>query len=290
VDFDRALEVVVHHGERLLLKVVVESGSALIGSGGHCDVRLPPDHIAVEQLFLEIQPGGLFAEARARVPQVSVDGVPFQRGRVLPDRDFKIGPIKIHAELTQTKAQTKVEQRVRPRLLVLVALVVPVAAFMALTPQSAEADSDFRKAPPLFDAAAPACNEQNEAAASSAVETWLRDAEGRHERAPFSAEDGVAAVRLYRSAASCLEKFGHAEEAVGAREAADGLARHLERDFHVHRVRLARALGADNVEAARHEVALLRGYLPRGQSDFALWLDYLDRKLGLRSSEKGKKK
>jgi hypothetical protein len=290
VDFDRALEVVVHQGERLLLKVVVESGSALIGSGGHCDVRLPPDHIAVEQLFLELQPGGLFAEARARVPQVSVDGVPFQRGRVLPDRDFRIGPIKIHAELTQAKAQKKAEPRVRPRLLVLVALVVPVAAFMALTPQSAEADSDFRKAPPLFDPAPPPCNEQSEAAASSAVEAWLRDAEGRHERAPFSAEDGVAAVRLYRQAASCLDKFAHAEEAVEAREAANGLARHLERDFHVHRVRLARALGADDVEAARHEVALLRGYLPRGQSDFALWLDYLDRKLGLRSSEKGKKK
>jgi hypothetical protein len=290
MDFERALEVVVRQGERLLLKVVVDSGSALIGSGGHCDVRLPPDHVAVEQLFLEIQPGGLFAEARARVPQVLVDGVPFQRGRVLPDRDFKVGPITIHAELTEAKVQKKTEQRVRPRVLVLAGLVVPIAAFMAFAPQDAEADTDFKQAPPLFDPAPAACTEPTDAAASSAVEAWLRDAEGRHERAPFSAEDGVAAVKLYRSAAACLAKLNRNEEAVELRDGADGLARRLERDFHVHRVRLSRALGEDDVEAARHEVALLRGYLVRGQSDYALWLDYLDRKLGLRSSAKGIKK
>lgn len=290
MDFERALEVVVHHGDRLLLKVVVEASSALIGSGGHCDVRLPPDHVAVEQLLLEIQPGGLFAEARARTPQVTLDGVPFQRGRVLPERDFKIGPITIHAELAQAKVKKKADQRVRPRVLVLAALVVPIGAFMALTPQNAEADGDYKSAPPLFDAAQPGCSEASEAAATSAVESWLRDAEGRHERAPFSAEDAVQAVQLYRKAASCLEKFGRGAQASELREGADGLAHRLERDFHVHRVRLSRALGADDVDAARHEVALLRGYLPRGESDFALWLDYLDRKLGLRSSEKGRKK
>ncbi|MFZ5896385.1 MAG: FHA domain-containing protein [Myxococcota bacterium] len=290
MDFERSLEVVVHQGEQLLLKLSVESGSALIGSGGHCDVRLPPDHVAVEQLLLEVQPGGLFAEARAREPQVTVDGVPFQRGRVLPDRDFRIGAITIRAQLTDAKVQKKVEQAVRPRVLLLAALVVPVAAFMSFAPQSAEADTDYKPAPPLFPSATPECSEPNESAASNAVDAWLRDAEGRHERAPFSAEDGVAAVRLYRSAASCLEKFGRGDEAAPLREGADGLARHLERDFHVHRVRLARSLGADDVEAARHEIALLRGYLPRGQSEFALWLDYLDRKLGLRSSSKGAKK
>ncbi|HET9930454.1 MAG TPA: FHA domain-containing protein, partial [Polyangiaceae bacterium] len=264
--------------------------SALIGSGGHCDVRLPPDHVAVEQLLLEIQPGGLFAEARARTPQVTVDGVPFQRGRVLPERDFKVGPITIHAELAQAKVKKQSEQRVRPRVLVLAALVLPIGAFMAFNPQNAEADTDYKSAPPLFDSTPPACAEQSEAAATSAVESWLRDAEGRHERAPFSPEDAVQAVHLYRKSASCLEKFGRAAPASELRDGADGLAHRLERDFHVHRVRLARALAADDVDAARHEVALLRGYLPRGQSDFALWLDYLDRKLGLRSNEKGRKK
>jgi hypothetical protein len=246
--------------------------------------------VAVEQLFLEIQPGGLFAEARARVPQVLVDGVPFQRGRVLPDRDFKVGPISIHAELIEAKVQKKTEQRVRPRVLVLAGLVVPIAAFMAFAPQDAEADTDYKQAPPLFDPAPATCTEPTDAAASSAVEAWLRDAEGRHERAPFSAEDGVAAVKLYRAAAACLTKLNRNEEAAELTEGANGLARRLQRDFHVHRVRLSRALGEDDVEAARHEVALLRGYLVRGQSDYALWLDYLDRKLGLRSSAKGIKK
>ena len=76
MDFEKSLKVTVTEADQRRIQVVVESGSALIGSGGHCDIRLGQEHVSVEQLFLEIQPGGLFAEARSNTPQVLVDGVP----------------------------------------------------------------------------------------------------------------------------------------------------------------------------------------------------------------------
>jgi hypothetical protein len=34
-------------------ELTVDSESALIGSGAHCEVRLPAEHAAVEHLFIE---------------------------------------------------------------------------------------------------------------------------------------------------------------------------------------------------------------------------------------------
>ena len=291
MDFEKGLSVKVHRGESLMVDVVMDSGSALIGSGGHCDVRLPPDQVALEQLYLEIQPGGLFAEVRSKWPLVLDNGVPFQRGRLLSGALLTIGPLSIRVELTQAKGKKADQTRVRPGVLVLAILFIPLGLFLAAPQRQGEADTDYKEAPPLFDKKPPSCPEAKAGSANNAlIESWLRDAEALHERSPFSPEDGVAAVRLYRRAASCMEGLGRFGEAEDLKVGADGLALRLERDFHVHRVRLARELRENDVEAARHEVQLLRSYLSREGSEFALWLDYLERKLSPHTTAKGSKK
>ena len=286
MDFDKSLKVTVTELGGRTIQVVVDSGSALIGSGGHCDIRLGQEQVAIEQLFFDIQPGGLFAEARANQPQVTVDGVPFQRGRVLEERSFRVGKLEIRAELVEAEGRRrKKEDGVRPGLLLAAAAVVGIGTFSILAHRGGGGDTDYKTAPPLFESRAASCPDLSSNATSAVVETWLRDAAGRHERSPFSPQDGVAAVGLYRKAASCLEKLDRNNEAVELTVEADSLANRLEKDFHVHRVRLSRALGDDDIPAARHEVALLRGYLVQRGSEFAAWLDYLDRRLGLQSKK-----
>ncbi len=286
MDFDKALKITVHRVGGRAIEVVVDAGSALIGSGGHCDIRLGQEEVAVEQLYFENQPGGLFAEVRTNAPHVLVDRVPFQRGRVLEDRVFTIGKLEVRAELVEGQhGRRKSEERVRPGLLVLAALVAGLGIY-AITARRASADeSDYRDAPPLFDATAIACPDMTQTATENAIETWLRDAAGRHERAPFSPQDGVEAVGLYRRAESCLKKLDRRQEANDVSIGADSLATRLEKDFHVHRVRLSRALVSGDVSAAQHEVALLRGYLVKRGTDFAGWLEYLDRRLGLQGKD-----
>ena len=286
MDFDKSLKVTVTELGGRTIQVVVDSGSALIGSGGHCDIRLGQEHVAVEQLFFDIQPGGLFAEVRANQPHVVVDGVPFQRGRVLEGRAFKVGKLEIRAELVEPEGgRRKKEDGVRPGLLVLAALVVGAGMYSILAHRGGGDDADYKAAPSLFEAQTASCPSLTPSATTAAVETWLRDAAGRHERSPFSPQDGVEAVGLYRRAATCLKRLDRSAEADELTVEADSLANRLEKDFHVHRVRLSRALSDDDIPAARHEVTLLRGYLARRGSDFAAWLDYLDRRLGLQSKK-----
>src|SRR5437763_1913992 len=146
MEFDRAVKVTVKDGGRPVVEVVVDSGAALIGSGGHCDVRLPPDRVAVEQLFFENQPGGLFAESRAG--GLRVLGAPFDRGRVLPDTDFTIGSMSIRAEVVAPiHATAKKEAGVRPGILILAAVIVPLAIFSTLTAtREAPQEDDFKPA------------------------------------------------------------------------------------------------------------------------------------------------
>ncbi len=281
MDFDKSLKITVSEAGGRTIRVVVDGGSALIGSGGHCDIRLGPELVAVEQLFFDVQPGGLFAETRASTPHVLLDGVPFQRGRVLEDRVFKIGKLEVRAELVESQGKKrKTEEGVRPGLLVVAALVLGFGVY-TLTHRKSDDGASYQQAPSLFDPEAAVCPDLSPSATSAVVETWLRDAAGRHERSPFSPQDGIEAVALYRRAVSCLKRLDRGTEADELTTEADSLANRLEKDFHVHRVRLSRALEEEDNEAARHEIELLRGYVTQRGTDFAEWLDYLDRKLGL---------
>lgn len=280
MDFDKSIKITVAEQGGRTIRVVVDGGTALLGSGGHCDIRLGPELVAVEQLFFEIQPGGLFAEARASTPHVLLDGVPFQRGRVLEERVFKIGKLEVRAELVDAQGKKRnTKEGVRPGLLIAAALVVAGGAY-ALAHRGGDDDGDYKEAPSLFDPQATICPDLTPSATGAVVETWMRDAAGRHERSPFSPQDGIEAVALYRRSANCLKRIDREAEADELTSEADSLATRLEKDFHVHRVRLSRALEEEDTQAARHEVKLLRGYVtPRG-TEFAEWLDYLDRKLG----------
>ena len=286
MDFDKSLKITVKEQSGRTIVVVVESGSALIGSGGHCDIRLGPELVAVEQIYFDIQPGGVFAEVRASSPRVVVDGVPFQRGRVLDARPFRIGKLEILAELVDRQGgRRKSEDAVRPGLLVVAALVVGVGMYSLIARRGEGENTDYKEAPSLFDTQAAQCPTLTPNATEAVVETWMRDAAGRHERSAFSPLDGVQAVGLYRRAAVCLRRLDRTPEADEVTAQADSLANRLEKDFHVHRVRLYRALNDGDGNAARHEVSLLRGYLVQRGTDFAGWLDYLDRRLGLQGKK-----
>ena len=63
----------------------IHGARVLVGSGAHCEIRLPQGMAAVEQLVIESRQGGVFAEARSLDPMPQLNGSPFTQGRLLPD-------------------------------------------------------------------------------------------------------------------------------------------------------------------------------------------------------------
>ena len=68
------------NGQREITEV--EGQRALIGSASHCDVRLPMDQAAEEQVLLYVVGPTLRAEVRAQSPLVTVNGEPLTASAV----------------------------------------------------------------------------------------------------------------------------------------------------------------------------------------------------------------
>src|SRR4051794_36261511 len=88
----------------------VDSDVAQLGSGAHCEIRLPPEQAAPEQLRIEARAGGVFAEVRSLSPATLLNGVPFTQGRLLPESRLQIGNFQVSVVATNSG----VERRAKP--------------------------------------------------------------------------------------------------------------------------------------------------------------------------------
>ena len=55
----------------------IESERVLIGSGAHCEIRLPLAEARVEHVLVELGPAGVFARALNFEPPPTINNVPF---------------------------------------------------------------------------------------------------------------------------------------------------------------------------------------------------------------------
>src|SRR5437879_2277683 len=110
----------------------VDADRALVGSGAHCEIRLPVEHAAVEHLVVEARQGVVFGEARSLEPAPTVSGVPFTQGRLLPESLIKIGDVELSISLmhisgdAEAKKQKASKSNVRTYLLGALAAVLAV--------------------------------------------------------------------------------------------------------------------------------------------------------------------
>jgi hypothetical protein len=114
-------------------------------------------------------------------------------------------------------------------------------------------------------------------------------AETARERAPFSGNDGVVAVEAFERSAACFGSAERLDRAEYAKRDAERLKRAIQQDFHVHRVRLERALATKRYEEARTEVRLLLSYVGQRGGDYTSWLSSLDRQIELKFAGKKRK-
>jgi hypothetical protein len=274
-------------------ELMVDADTALVGSGAHCEVRLPYEQAAVEQLRVEARNFRLFATSRSMDPPTLLNGVPFTEGRLLPGSALSCRGVQLRVELGGAAAiaasPRKQAQSASSSLIYALGIVgFPLGFYVLLTAQRPAAELPTAVEPPALwaDGQQAACAERAADTAAALAEREQLRAEAARERSPFYPEEGLNAVALFDRASACFRGAGQVARAEQAAQAATELKRAAERDLHVHHVRLERALATKRYELARREVQILLAFVAKRGGDYAEWLAVLDRVIQLKFSGK----
>jgi hypothetical protein len=274
----------------------VDSDNVTVGSGAHCEIRLAADEIPVEQLKVEARGGGVFAEARSMTPPALLNGLPFTRGRLQPNTTLHVGPIKLQVECAESPDRPIVsrakERKTNPGIWVLAGIGFPLGLYLVfITRPQPSTLGAAPPAPALWShAGADSCIHQDRAVAAAQAESYLEQASARRERSPFSPQDGVESVSLYVRAAGCFSQAQNTADARFAHGEAEHMRQTTSRQFHVHQVRLERALATKEYDSAQAEARMLQAFVGPGGGDYGSWLSDLQRRIKVQFSGKKKKK
>jgi hypothetical protein len=270
-------------------ELCVDSDVARLGSGAHCEIRLPAEQAAPEQLRIEARAGGVFAEVCSLTSAPLLNGLPFTQGRLLPESWLHVGNFQVSV----VTATSDNERRAKPEsqasrskfVYALGAVGFPLGFWVLLTTKPpGEATVAAVPPPALFVDEPRTCSESTPDTALPLAEAELERAESARERAPFDAERGVNAVALYERAAACFRTAGQPDAAKRAGHAADVLKRKMTGEFRLHQVRLDWAQATHHYEEARTEVRLLLSFVGQRGPEYVSFLSAVDRQIELKSS------
>jgi len=257
-------------------RAVVEGQRALIGSGAHCDVRLPVDQSAYEHVLIEAVGSTLRAEAKSQQPPATLDGLELVASAVPADAVLGVGDTRLYVSFVADAFDSPQVARKQSGTSPLLALAL-IPVFGALT-YLLFWDNTGKIAPPpaqiqpLFSEAQVACPQQDPTRALAFAEEQLEVAEGKHERLPFAIEDGVLAVGLYRLAASCFRSGGDAARAGDTERTATLLEQELSDEYRARRLRLSHLLSVEDYEPAAKDVTVLRALTGERKGRYFDWL------------------
>jgi hypothetical protein len=263
------------------------AGAMLVGSGSHCDVRLPPEEAAVEQLLIEQRGERVFVRSLTRDGALRFDKAVFEQGELPSGARLSLAELQLRVGVrTQQKRSAKAGESEVQTLITRALLIVGIAvgAYHVLYPdagggvlQSAVA------APPLFaEANKRTCNVADERDAAYQAERWALEASLKRERAPFHPKDGVASVGLYEAAEACFRKAGKLADADRMRDMLAALRANLEDEFHVRQVRLERFLQREKHDQAQREAQVLLTFVSHQDGEYVQWLGAVQRELNAR--------
>lgn len=280
------LRIDITHADGRAESMLVDAERVLIGSGAHCEIRLPVDQAAVEHVLVETQAGFVRAQARAFDPPATINGVPFTEAALPADAVLSVGVVKMRVAPAEAQQGDKVvrakQGKTSPMTYVLAAIALPLAAYVILDDDGADARASAPpQAPELWGAPETQCPQPNAQKALALAKDKRTIADGKRERRPFHVQDGVAAVPIFEVAAACFKVAGAAEDAKDAADAASQLRSQVNEDYRTHRVRLEHALSVSDWKTAQHEVRVLLAFTDGKPGDYVTWLSNLDRRLRL---------
>jgi len=278
--------VIQHFGGRVE-RALVHASRVLVGSGAHCDLRLPPDQAALEHVVIEVTADGARIRRLASSPPSLLDGAPFSIASLGPEATLAVGATVIRVERRVASAkseESKLGVAAGAKAGVLVVLGCAIA-FLATLPQP-EVGPPPSQLPDIFASAEPTCARTDPAEARVVAEDSRAVGDGARERSPFEPREAIAAVKAYGVAAACYRVAG--EQAAASEVAAQ--SRDLEEDtraeLRARRVRLERMIAVDDVEVARQDVAVLRALTQGQRGEYVAWLAKIDQELKSKKVEK----
>lgn len=276
-------------------KIVVDSDRVLIGSGPHCEIRLPPDHAAAECVLIIMQAGAIYAQARSSDPPPLLNGAPFSETPVQPGACLQIGPAEITVSLIEVADVGKAavdakKDRVSPLTYVLAAVAVPVCLFVLLDDSGkGQLEPKPAEVPALWEGEMPKCTHQAREQALSVARDKKIIALGRRERSPFDVKDGVLAVPLFFIAADCYAAAGESASAEEMKAAGERLKLQMDESYRAHQMRLEHSIEISNLKIAQRETQVLLRMLEGRTGPYVVWLSNLERQLKLKLGKTEKK-
>jgi hypothetical protein len=278
-----ALSLSIQHPNGRKEEILVEAAEALIGSGAHCDVRLPPEHARFEHVVVRSGPAGLSAMSKTVGSAPKLNGVEFMETRLDGESILDVGGVRITIAPTVTETRdlkpSTGKKGISPVTLLFAVVGIGAAGAMYLSKPRAESTMSQPSAVPDLFAESATCPQTAAPQAGAVADAKIALANAKRERSPFHVQDGVAAVSLYRTAATCFRAAGRSADAAGADREAQALRTRMTEDFRVQRVRLERALSIEDWKTARKQVRVLLSYTEQAPGEYATWLSILERKL-----------
>jgi hypothetical protein len=283
----QGMQIDVHYPDGRSEQLFVDADRVLIGSGSHCEVRLPAENAALEHVRLSLIAGGVHAQARSLSPHPTIDGTGFVRSPVQPDSVLGVGGVKLWAAAVELEDQRAVirkrTQKTSPLAYVALAVGVAITGYLiSIAPEAEPSPMAPGDPPALWDEPTGACPQASHDAALAVALDKFDVAGGKRERRPFRVEDGVAAVPLFETAAACFRVAGEKAASSEADDDARDLRAKVNEDYRAHQVRLEHALMVEDWPVAQQEVGVLRELTRGRRGQYVAWLSNLDRRLQLK--------
>jgi hypothetical protein len=267
--------------------VNVEAERATLGSGAHCEIRLPIDQARTEHVRIDLGPAGAFATALAFDPPPTLNGVPFTQTPLPPDGILGVGYTQIQVQAVEVggaAAGQAAEKKASPITLIAGVVVIGVASFFLFTGDEEESPAlSSPKQEPLWSDNPKACPQVGGQATALAWEKTLQ-ANAKRERRPFHIQDGVGAVPLFELAEACFRAGGDIANANAAKATSAYLRADIGREYKKYHVALEYHVRIEDWTAARADVLKLLAYTEGTDSKYRAWLVQAERTLRQRAA------
>jgi hypothetical protein len=270
-----------------LEQLTVDSDRVVLGSGSHCEIRLPPEQASVEHVLITVHGNGIYAQARALNPPPTINGSPFTQAPLLPDSILGIGHVQIAVAIVAIEDVANVikkqQKKTSPMTYVLAVIALPLALFILYDEGANDkAAAAPKEVPQLWPNASPPCPQKAPDLARNLAQDKKVMAEGKRERGPFHVQDAISAVPMFETAAACFKNAGDQGAATEMTNAAQKLRAQLMEDYRAHQMRLEHSLNVGDGRTAQREVRVLLGMLDGQSGAFVSWLQTADRMLALK--------
>lgn len=261
--------------------IQIHASKVTVGSGAHCDIRLPLEAASWEQFVVTQEGDGIVGRAISKDRPTVFDDSREREVALAEGSIVTVDTIQIVLQSVSVADDAARKRKPTPmrKLALVMSIGIVFAGLFVLKTATARNAVAQPPVPSPLRAPITECFERDDAHALA--EQKLELARSKRQRFQFYAHDGVDAVALFETAAACMTASGDKAGADQATKQAAEMRRIIEDDFRASRVRLDRALVREDARTALAQVKFERELLYGREDceDYIAWLAVLQSKL-----------